>query len=178
MSDLNSSFFVQQDNSTFRRESLLSVIPSSLNCVDEHLGILKAVACNLILILKKDAMKNLNTYYWISVGLVLFFFLPGSIMNILKTPDWVRVFNDLGYPEYLLPFLGIAKLSGCIVVALPYFKRLKEWAYAGLFFDLLGATYSALMVNGFDPKMSIMFVAIASVLASNWLWHKKSGMAG
>lgn len=122
-------------------------------------------------------MKNLNIYYWISIGLMLFFMVPGSIMNIMKTPDWVEVFNQLGYPEYLLPFLGVAKLSACIVLVLPYFKRLKDWAYAGLFFDLVGAVYSGLMVNGFDPAMLIMFFAIGVLLASYWLWLKKSGQA-
>jgi uncharacterized membrane protein YphA (DoxX/SURF4 family) len=103
--------------------------------------------------------------------------VPGSIMNIMQTPDWVEVFTQLGYPQYLLPFLGVAKLSACIVLVLPFFKRLKEWAYAGLFFDLVGATYSGLMVGGFDPKMTIMFVAILTVLGSYWLWIKKSEQA-
>ena len=120
-------------------------------------------------------MKNLNIYYWISIGLMLFFLVPGSIMNIMQTPDWVDVFNQLGYPQYLLPFLGVAKLAGCVVLVLPNFKRLKEWAYAGLFFDLLGATYSGLVVSGFEPAMLIMFVAMGALLASYWLWLKKSG---
>lgn len=119
-------------------------------------------------------MKKLNIFYWISIGLIFFFFIPGSIMNIMKTADWVQVFNELGYPEYLLPFLGVAKLSACVVLVLPNFNRLKEWAYAGLFFDLVGATYSGLMVSGFMPEMIIMFIAIGAVLTSYWLWHKKS----
>ncbi|WP_421895190.1 DoxX family protein [Marinoscillum sp.] len=118
-------------------------------------------------------MKNLNIYYWISIGLILFFLVPGSIMNIMKTPDWLEVFTQLGYPEYLLPFLGVAKLAGCVALLLPNFNRLKEWAYAGLFFDLVGATYSGLMVGGFEPAMLIMFIALAVVLISYWLWHKK-----
>lgn len=119
-------------------------------------------------------MKKINIFYWISVGLLLFFLVPGSIMNIMQTPEWVEVFNDLGYPTYLLPFLGVAKLCGCIVIVLPFFKRLKEWAYAGVFFDLVGATYSGLMVSGFMPQMIIMFVAVATVLVSYWLWTKKT----
>lgn len=122
-------------------------------------------------------MKNLNIYYWISIGLILFFLVPGSIMNLMRTPDWVEVFRQLGYPEYLLPFLGVAKLAGCVVLVLPNFKRLKEWAYAGLFFDLVGATYSGLAVSGFEPAMLIMFFAIAVLLISYWLWLKKSGQA-
>jgi len=122
-------------------------------------------------------MKRINIFYWITTGLILFFMLPGSVMNIMKTPDWVEVFKLLGYPEYLLPFLGVAKLSACIVIVLPHFKRLKEWAYAGLVFDLVGAIYSALMVNGFEPALLIMFVAVATVLASYFLWHKRQAPA-
>lgn len=49
---------------------------------------------------------------------------------------------------------------------------LLECAYAGLFFDLVGAIYSALMVNGFEPALLIMFVAVGAVLASYFLWHE------
>jgi hypothetical protein len=69
--------------------------------------------------------------------------------------------------------LGAAKLCGCLVIVLPHFNRLKEWAYAGLVFDLVGATYSSLMVTGFDPGLLLMFVALCAVLASYWLWHKR-----
>ena len=117
-------------------------------------------------------MKKLKVFYLVATGLVLFFFLPGAVMNIMKTPDWVEVFSQLGYPVYLLPFLGVAKLGGCIVIARPYFKRLKEWAYAGLCFDLVGAIYSALMVSGFEPALLIMFVAVGATLASYFLWHQ------
>ena len=121
-------------------------------------------------------MKKLSIFYWITTGLVLFFLLPGAVMNIMKTPDWVAVFSQLGYPAYLLPFLGVAKLSGCVVIVLPYFNRLKEWAYAGIVFDLAGAIYSALMVNGFEPALLLMFVAVGVVFASYWLWHQRQAV--
>src|SRR5690606_41060278 len=76
--------------------------------------------------LGEASMKKLTIFYWITTGLVLFFFVPGAIMNVMKTPDWVEVFQQLGYPEYLLPFLGVAKLLGCLVVVLPQFRRLKD----------------------------------------------------
>ncbi|NLE87623.1 MAG: DoxX family protein [Myxococcales bacterium] len=122
-------------------------------------------------------MKKLTTFYWITIGLVLFFFVPGAIMNIMKTPDWVEVFNQLGYPEYLLPFLGVAKLLGCLVVVLPQFRRLKEWAYAGLVIDLVGAIYSAVMAAGFDPGLLLMGVAVGIVFVNYWLWHKRLDLA-
>ena len=122
-------------------------------------------------------MKKLTTFYWVTIGLVLFFFVPGAIMNIMKTPDWVEVFNQLGYPEYLLPFLGVAKLLGCLVVVLPQFRRLKEWAYAGLVIDLVGAIYSAVMAAGFDPGLLLMGVAVGIVFVNYWLWHKRLDLA-
>ena len=118
-------------------------------------------------------MKKLDIFYWITTGLVLFFLLPGAIMNIMKTPDWIEVFKVLGYPEYLLPFLGVAKLCGCIAILVPRLDRLKEWAYAGIVFDLVGAIYSALMVSGFEPALLIMFVALGVVLTSYGLWRKR-----
>lgn len=124
-------------------------------------------------------MKKLTIFYWITTGLVLFFLLPGAVMNIMKTPDWLAVFKDLGYPEYLLPFLGVAKLCGCIVIVLPYFDRLKEWAYAGIVFDLVGAVYSALMATGFEPAVLFMILPVSVVLASYWLWHaRKANLQG
>lgn len=118
-------------------------------------------------------MKKINIFYWITTGLVLFFLLPGAVMNVMMTPDWLEVFKLLGYPGYLLPFLGVAKLCGCLVIVLPGLPRLKEWAYAGIFFDLAGAIYSALMVNGFEPALLLMFFALCVVLTSYWLWHKR-----
>ncbi len=118
-------------------------------------------------------MRKLTVFYWITTGLVLFFFVPGAIMNVMKTPDWVEVFQQLGYPEYLLPFLGVAKLLGCLVVVLPQLRRLKEWAYAGLVIDLVGAIYSAIMVSGFDPRILFVVFAAGIVLLNYWLWHKR-----
>lgn len=122
-------------------------------------------------------MKKLGIFYWVTIGLILFFLVPGAIMNIMKTPDWVEVFKQLGYPEYLLPFLGVAKLAGCVVIVVPQFRRLKEWAYAGIVIDLVGAIYSAFMASGFDPGLLLMAFAVGVVLVNYWLWHKRLELA-
>ena len=59
------------------------------------------------------------------------------------------MFRHLGYPTYLLPFVGTAKILGVAAVLFPGFGRVKEWAYAGLVFDLTGALHSHLSVG--DP---------------------------
>ena len=104
--------------------------------------------------------------------------LPGSIGNILSEPEWVDVFKQLGYPLYLLPFLGVAKLLGIIVLLVPGFPRLKEWAYAGMFFDLVGAVYSGLMAGGFDPLMLMMILPFLFGGLSYVFHHKQLQLQG
>ena len=42
----------------------------------------------------------------------------------------------------MITFLDVAKILGVIAILIPGYPRLKEWAYAGLAFDLIGATYA------------------------------------
>lgn len=89
-------------------------------------------------------MKNAKTLYWVVTSVMTAFMLLASIPDVLRLPQAVSVFGHLGYPVYLLPFLGAAKTLGIIAVLVPGLARLKEWAYAGLFFDVIGALYSHL----------------------------------
>ena len=99
--------------------------------------------------------------------------LFSAIPDILVTPDAVKFMNSLGYPNYIIPFLGVAKLLGIIAILVPGFAGIKEWAYAGLFFDLAGATYSAIAVGGFQPQTLFMVLPITFLFLSYYLWKKK-----
>lgn len=92
-------------------------------------------------------MKKAKTLYWIITSLMAAFMLLASIPDVLRLPQAVSIFGHLGYPVYLLPFLGTAKTLGIVAVLVPAFQRLKEWAYAGLVFDVIGALYSHLSVG-------------------------------
>ena len=111
-------------------------------------------------------MKNptLKSLYLIITGLTAAFMLMASIPDILQLPQAVEIFTHLGYPIYLLPFLGTAKILGIVVVVVPGFGRLKEWAYAGLVIDLLGAWYSHLSVG--DPASVWLFPVIGLILVT------------
>ena len=111
-------------------------------------------------------MKNrINSVYWVVTGLMAAFMLMASVPDVLRLPQAVELFGHLGYPTYLLPFLGTAKILGVIAVLVPGFDRLKEWAYAGLVFDIIGALYSHLSVG--DPVSVWGFALIALVLVSS-----------
>jgi uncharacterized membrane protein YphA (DoxX/SURF4 family) len=119
-------------------------------------------------------VKKINLAYWIITGLYAAFMLITSIPYLMMTNNTVKFIQQLHYPDYLIPFLGAAKIIASIVIVIPYFKRLKEWAYAGLTIDLMGATYSIIAVNGFKPEVSFMFLFIALNFATYYLWRLKS----
>ena len=108
-------------------------------------------------------MKHrVNGVYWVVTGLMAAFMLMASIPDVLRQPQAIEIFGHLGYPAYLLLFLGTAKILGVLAVLIPGTGRLKEWAYAGLIFDLTGALYSHLSVG--DPVNVWVFAVIGLVL--------------
>jgi uncharacterized membrane protein YphA (DoxX/SURF4 family) len=118
-------------------------------------------------------MKKTTTIYWIITGLFSAFMLFSSIPDILNVPDAVTFMNHLGYPHYFTPFIGVAKLLGIITILIPGFPRIKEWAYAGLAFDLIGAIYSIISTDGFQTQTLIMVLPIAFLVLSYIYYHKK-----
>ena len=117
-------------------------------------------------------MKKAKIFFWIITGLFSAFMLFSSIPDILVVPDAVTFMSHLGYPAYIIPFLGIAKLLGIIAILIPGFPRIKEWAYAGLFFDLLGAVYSGIATEGLQPQMAVMILPFGFLFISYFLYHK------
>ena len=117
-------------------------------------------------------MKKAKIIYWIITGLFAAGILLSAIPQILNVPEEKIIMSNLGYPGYITPFLGIAKLLGIIAILIPGNARLKEWAFAGLTFDLIGATYSSLVHDGWKPQILFMLVPIVFLLLSYFLYHK------
>src|SRR5947209_1527949 len=106
-------------------------------------------------------MKRTNLAYWIVTGLFAAFMLFSAVPDILVSADAVKIVTtQMGYPQYIIPFLGVAKLLGALAILIPVNATLREWAYAGLFFDLAGATYSGLAVGGAQPEMLFMILPL------------------
>jgi hypothetical protein len=119
-------------------------------------------------------MKKINILYWTFTGIFGAFMMFSAIPDIIVVDDAVAmVSNLLGYPKYIIPFLGVAKALGVIAIVVPGFPRLKEWAYAGLFFDLIGATYSNICVEGLKPEMAFMVLPFGIGALSYIYYHKK-----
>jgi len=86
---------------------------------------------------------------WLTAGMV-----ATGIQQLLKmevegalAPPGVYGITQLGYPVYFLSIIGAWKILGVVVLLIPKFPLLKEWAYAGFFFLLTGAAFSHIAVG-------------------------------
>src|SRR5215510_699878 len=107
--------------------------------------------------------------YWTFTFLLVFELVAGSLWNLLQI-EWVRVqLNHLGYPLYITYILGVWKIGGAVVIIVPGFPRLKEWAYAGSFFNFSGAVASHLLAGDgvrawLAPLVFLIFVIVSWAL--------------
>ena len=101
---------------------------------------------------------NRITAYWIATGLFCLFFTMGGLMHLIRAEQVSEGMRTLGYPAYVMTILGPAKLLGVAALLVSGRPLLKEWAYAGFTFDLLGATASHLFVS--DPISEILLPVV------------------
>ena len=119
--------------------------------------------------------KTINILYWVFTIVFAALMIFSSYGSIIVNQDAKNLIHHyLGYPEYVIPLTGWAKLIGSIVILIPGLKTIKEWAYAGLFFDLFGAVYSSIAVaKAVDPMMAFMLVWFVPGILSYYFWKKK-----
>lgn len=109
-----------------------------------------------------------NAVYWITTALLAFELVLGGVWDVLRVPQVRGVIDHLGYPAYFLVILGIWKLLGAIAVIIPRFPRLKEWAYAGVVFNLTGALASNVVSGVTDPGTLSYLVLMMGITAASW----------
>ena len=92
--------------------------------------------------------------FWVSTILGPTSFVMGGVIGLLGSPEAIEGLRHLGYPAYFGALLGAWKLAGAVAITVPGLPRLKEWAYAGFFFDLTAAAVSHAALN--DPLVDIV----------------------
>lgn len=112
-------------------------------------------------------MKPTVIVYWVATSLLVLTFVSGGVMDLRQTPEMLEGMKALGYPAYFATLLGLWKLSGALALVVPGFGRVKEWAYAGMFFDLTGAAVSHAAVG--DPLGKVLVpLVLTGVLVASW----------
>jgi hypothetical protein len=110
--------------------------------------------------------------YWGATALVSVALL-GSLTYLTGSEQVVAGFTKAGYPQYLRIILGIAKPVAAIVLLLPGFALLKEWAYAGVTFALTMAFISAYL-SGDGAKVWMLPLALLALVAVSYVTRPDS----
>jgi hypothetical protein len=114
--------------------------------------------------------------YWVTTGLVVFC-MTGGVFEVLGFKTTVDGITRLGYPAYIIPALGLGKILAILAILSPGLPRLKEWAYAGIFFNMMGAFVSHVAHR--DPAWSIVVtLVIAGITLASWALRPRGRKLG
>jgi DoxX-like family len=125
--------------------------------------------------------KAKNVTYWTTTILIAFFIGSGGAAQVAQfLGDPHGVVPELRYPMYFFAILGFWKVLGAIAILVPRFPRLKEWAYAGIFFDLTGAVASvaAVGVYGIYAFHIIVPLILTLITLASWVLRPESRTVG
>lgn len=112
-------------------------------------------------------MKAKTIGYWICTSVIALVLLSGGILQVLQSPTAIAGILRLGYPVHFVVLLGVWKILGAIVILLPRFALVKEWAYAGIFIDLTAASVAHAAAG--DGAGNILApLVFTAVVAASW----------
>ncbi|PPJ34141.1 hypothetical protein C5E45_02915 [Nocardia nova] len=131
-------------------------------------------------------MRNARSIgYWATTVVTVFVLASGGVADLLHVGDTAAGMAELGYPAYVMTILGFWKVLGAMAILVPRFPLVKEWAYAGTFFDLTGAfashvahgsTVIHLFYTGFFTVCAVASWALRP--GSRKLWGAAASLAG
>jgi hypothetical protein len=104
--------------------------------------------------------------YWATTGLLVFC-MTGGFFELLGLKTTMDGIMRLGYPGYIIPAFGLAKVLAILAILWPRFPRLKEWAYAGILFNMMGAMVSHVACND-GPGILVLNVGVAGIAMASW----------
>jgi hypothetical protein len=104
--------------------------------------------------------------YWLATVLMGAGMFGSGVAQVIGAKEMVDIIKPLGYPLYFMTIIGVWKILGVIVIIIPGFKLVKEWAYAGLFFTMTGALISHLAMGDggkavAGPLMQTVFIILS-----------------
>ena len=115
--------------------------------------------------------------YWATTVFVVFNMFFGAVAELAQFTPTAEGMQALGYPIYMMAILGTWKVLGSITLLVPRFPRLKEWAYAGMFFNMTGAAISHLVVA--DEAWHVWYTASLAILVLvSWALRPESRALG
>lgn len=119
-------------------------------------------------------MKKYKITFWISTTLIFLFEGVMPLTTFIFAPEYATAGTaPLGYPDYFAYALIVCKIVGSAALMLPMLNAtVREWAYAGLFFNLIFATFSHIVVDG-NVSFILTPVVVGIVLAVSYACNRK-----
>jgi hypothetical protein len=117
-----------------------------------------------------------TTAYWIVTLLLCAELLTGGTWDLLRTSYVVGIMNRLGYPLYVLTIIGLWKILVVPALLAAGLPRLKEWAYAGIFFDMSGAVISHAARGESSAVIAPLLIAVFAMVS--WKLRPQSRVCG
>jgi hypothetical protein len=117
-------------------------------------------------------MKITTIIYWACTLLISFLMGFSAFNDLTNNAGFVSAMRHLGYPDYLMSFLGIAKAAAIIVLLFPKKMLVKHWGYAGVSIDLIGAAYSHYKSGDGVAGYGLPLIAFAITLISYFFYLK------
>ena len=116
--------------------------------------------------------QTTKAIFWTGAILISLWFGASGFFELTGNPLVWGITQQLGYPPHFIYILGVAKLSGVIVMLTPNrLLRLKEWVFAGIFFDILFAFFSKIAVLGFPATIDAI-IAFGIISVTYFMYRK------
>jgi uncharacterized membrane protein YphA (DoxX/SURF4 family) len=124
--------------------------------------------------------KGKTIAYWIVTVLLAVSITLSGMGQLMQLGGNIELVKSIGYPLYIMNILGVWKILGVIAIVVPGFPRLKEWAYAGIFFLMTGAALSHVFANdygdyGFHIILPLFYAALN---IASWALRPQSRILG
>lgn len=115
-------------------------------------------------------MKKNKIIYYASTGLLTLLMLFSASMYMFNTEFVKQMFIGFGYPTYIIYPLAFAKIFGLVAIWNTKYKLVREWAYAGFFFDFVLAYFAHKMINDGEESGAILALIL---LIISYMYNKK-----
>jgi hypothetical protein len=125
----------------------------------------------------RSASRARGRAYWACTLFVSLTALGAGVMDMFHLPPLFGLMMHLGYPSYFATVLGVWKVLGAIVLLVPRYPLVKEWAYAGMFIDYSSAAISH-WASGDAPSALVGPIVSIAVLAGSWYLRPRSRRLG
>ena len=116
--------------------------------------------------------KTTKITYWVLNILFCLFHIMDALGGLAKAKAGVDAMNVMGYPLYLMGFLAVLKLLGVVALLQNKYKTIKEWAFAGFSFTLIGAAVSHACVHDQTAFIIMPLVFLALLFVLYYFWRK------